>query len=169
MAAFVERTESLWKELESVVSDEGLSLYDLERTGDGGLRVFVANPASKPPSATSGDCSRVCRRLMSFFSVNGGELGLPEEPSIEVSSPGVNRHLRLPEHFSQAQGERVKLTVRGEISTESGETFKPGAVIGTLAEVIEAGKVSIREERTERCFGVALEQIAKAQVDFKFS
>lgn len=164
--SFVSKTEPLWLELSSITEDEGLRLYDLERVGDKSIRVFVFGAEGSP---TSGDCSRLCRRLMTYFTVEGPNLGVGAEPEIEVSSPGVNRHLRLWEHFEGAVGERVRFGVRGEaVALESGEAVKVGGLLGTLESAKEE-RLTLRDEKTKKDWKIGFDQISKANVEFQFS
>ncbi len=187
--AFIPKTDPIWKELSSITSDEGVFLYDLERFGAGGLRVFItAAPESAESSAestvapaseemtgpaprrnvTSGDCSRLCKRLMTYFTVEGPNFGLSSEPEIEVSSPGVNRNLRLWDHFVGAVGERVRFGLRGEaISEESGEAVQLGGLLGTL-EAASDERLRIRDEKTKRAWMIKFNQVARAAVEFEF-
>lgn len=168
--SFLGKSDTLWTELQSIAEDEGLKLYDVERYGAQALRVFVSS-ASSESRTTSEDCSRLCRRLMNYFMVEGPKLGVGSEPEIEVSSPGVNRHLRLVEHFESAVGERVKLGVRGEVlpvSEDKQEPVKVGGLLGKL-ERVETDSVVLSDERTKQSWQVPFEQISRANVEFKFN
>ena len=175
---FVDKNEKLWQELSSIADDEGLLLYDIERFGDASLRVFISkkkqdaevdeDPAesSKPREGfvTSDDCSRMCRRLMVMMTVEGPGFGLGTEPFIEVSSPGMNRHLRLADHFEQAIGKRVKVTIKGDAELEG---IKPGAYIGTLEDFKE-NVVTVVEEGSGRRIQAPKEALRQAQIEFSF-
>lgn len=168
--SFVDSSQKLWTEVSSIVSDENLSLYDLERLGSGGLRVVVAQNGPKSPESprgqggvTTGDCTRICRRLMTFFSVEGAELGVAAEPQLEVSSPGINRTLRLPQHFVDAVGERVKIVWQEEKDGKS----HSHTTIGVL-EVFEKNCLSLIDERSGDRRDVLLNDVRKAMVDFPF-
>jgi len=165
--SYLLKSETLWTELQAIAEDEGLRLYDIERYGAGALRVYVET-LTPDQKTSSKDCTKLCRRLMSFFLVEGARLGVGTEPEIEVSSPGVNRHLRLPEHFKGALGERIKVGVRGELAEESGEPVKIGGLLGKLESVSEK-EVLVSDERTKRNWQVPFDQIARANVEFKFS
>jgi len=105
--SFVDIKSKLWETLSSIADDEQLKLYDAEMTGGNSFRVFVEGKNGE--SVTSGDCSRLVHRLMVFFIAEGEKYHIGTSPEIEVSSPGVNRQLRLPEHFQTAVGSRVKI------------------------------------------------------------
>lgn len=111
---------------------------------------------------SSGDCSKLCRRLMAFFLVEGPNYGIASEPEIEVSSPGVNRNLRRPEHFAAAVGERVRVVSMVEYA--GAEKFP---LVGT---VIDANSEHLRLaiEGTDVLAALPLGQVRKAHVDFKF-
>lgn len=166
---FVEPGEKLWETLSSITQDEGLVLYDLERVGRQVLRVFVdkprnsSNEGESPERVTSGDCSRFVRRLMVFFTAEGPALGFGDEPEIEVSSPGVNRTLRLKSHFAEAVGERVKLV---PVSPQKDSPVQ-GPVIGVL-KALNGDVVEVAEESTGGLVSLHLSAIKKAHVDFKF-
>lgn len=175
LVSYLLTSETLWAELQAIAADEGLRLYDIERYGAGALRVYVervnVESDSLEQKTSSQDCTKLCRRLMSFFLVEGGRLGVGTEPEIEVSSPGVNRHLRLPEHFKNAVGERVKVGVRGELvvhGQESPEPVKIGGLLGKLESVSDK-EVLVSDERTKKNWQVPFDQIARANVEFKFS
>lgn len=188
--SFVEESDPLWQEIESIVRDEGLYLYDFERLTGAQLRVAIAAvpngeshalpDASAVPEAgaageesatpvkrgvTSGDCSRIVRRLMTFFKAEGHKWGVIEEPEIEVSSPGLARHLRLPLHFRGAVGEKVKVvcfraTAHGAVLT------------GTLA-ACDGEQICIEPTGTlgsgsSEQICVPLGEVKKAQVEFTF-
>jgi len=164
-------SETLWSETVAIAADEGLRLYDIERYGAGALRIYVET-LTPDQKTSSRDCTKLCRRLMSFFLVEGARLGVGTEPELEVSSPGVNRHLRLPEHFKSAVGERVKIGVRGELKEASGveasgETIKIGGLLGKLESVTDE-EVLVSDERTKRNWQVPISQIARANVEFNF-
>lgn len=177
--SFVDSSQKLWSEFASIISDEGLSLYDLERLGDGSLRVSVAKNGLEKPTeentkenadqslgqggVTTRDCARVCRRLMTYLSVEGPQFGLPVEPQMEVSSPGVNRKLRLPEHFEDAVGQRVKIVWQQQ---KEGQPCSE-TTIGLL-EIFKENCLSLIDESSGDRKDVLLNDVRKARVDFPF-
>lgn len=164
---FCEQNDKLWTTLADIAADEGLELYDLERRGPGGLRVYIskqrgADTESRQGGVTSDDCSKLCRRLMTFFMVEGPNFGLNTEPEVEVSSPGVNRELRLADHYAGAVGERVKIIFRNENGA-----ITPAPLIGKLKAMDQHGIHVLNEMNSEECT-VPLNEIKRAQVDFLF-
>lgn len=174
--AFVDVTDKLWTELKDIAESEGLSLYDVERLGGGGLRIFVSkgsiaenedSTGNSQGGVTSQACSKLVRRLQTFFLVEGKGLGLPEEPFIEVSSPGLNRHLRLPCHYQTAVGEVVKVSFLTNYIFEGAEDKPFKNVIGRLAKYDE-NQICVEEQGTKRVFDFAPTKVRRAVVQYKF-
>ncbi|MBL7662849.1 hypothetical protein JNK13_08880 [bacterium] len=169
--AFVDTQDLLWTELAAIVQDEGLSVYDIERAQRGGLRVFITknqspetdgeNNASTESGVTSGDCSRVCRRLMDFATVSGSKYGLSPEAEIEVSSPGVNRTLRLQTHFSEAQGKRIRVVYAAS------ENQPAGAALGMLERVTDR-LIIVASEPQGQSIEIPFIAVKRANVEHKF-
>jgi len=91
-----------------VAKDLSLSLFDLEVAREGPrtlLRVYVDREGG---GVALSDIETYSRRLGALLDVED-----PVEGAyvLEVSSPGVNRKLRKPEHFSASVGKRVKITL----------------------------------------------------------
>lgn len=175
----------LWSTIEAVVSDEGLQLFDLELPSDirrgGSLRVFITKPkvlveagdsesvqmAADSPTEGVGvhrggvsfeDCVRVSKRLL---DLDEQQEVIPGNCTLEVSSPGINRKLRLPEHFKGALGERVKVKYR---STKSGTTV---VLYGTVREA-SSQVMLVEGEGKDEFVSIPLAEIKEARVDFKF-
>ena len=92
--------------VEPVVSDLGLEIYDLEQRG-GTLRVMIDTPPGSE-SGVSLDTIAVVTRLVSRELDH--EDPIPGKYTLEVTSPGVERVLRTPHHFTREVGKRI--TVR---------------------------------------------------------
>lgn len=172
--SYVENSNQLWNTLSAIAEDEGLCLYDLEKTGSRLLKVVIDKQVAKDQQlgessaverVTSKDCTRMCKRVMVFCAAEGSEYGLIEETQIDVSSPGINRELRIPEHFSAAIGERVKVVSQSGKS-QSGEAV-PAAVIGVL-ERMDGDVLSVRDEQDQNEYQIPLNCIKRANVEFKF-
>jgi ribosome maturation factor RimP len=88
-----------------VVEDLGYELWELEygtRTGGSLLRVYI----DSPDGIAVEDCERVSRAISEKLDAADP---IANEYTLEVSSPGLDRVLRTPEHFARFAGERVKL------------------------------------------------------------
>ena len=171
----LDKQSALWETLGAVIADEGLVLYDAEKHGDHLLRVAIArrdsaHGAEKPEpeknrGVTSADCTAVCRRLMVFFLAEGEKFGLRSDVQIEVSSPGINRELRLAEHFAGAVGERVRVVLLNDRSTEGARG--QDTVAGRL-EQFAGDRLLVLPDGESEPLTLPLTSIKKARVDFKF-
>lgn len=170
---------SLWDTVERVALDEGVELFDLDLPADtrrgGVLRVFITRSASaevdqaktvdhsessepKRVGISFEDCVRVSKRLLDLDEQS--EI-IPANCTLEVSSPGINRKLRLPAHFKGAVGERVKVKFRDQAS---GTT----KVVNGVVRGVEADRVQFEAESDKEVYTVPVGDIKEARVDFKF-
>jgi ribosome maturation factor RimP len=88
-----------------VVSGLGYELWELEygtRPGGGLLRLYI----DSPDGISVDDCARVSRAVSEALDAADP---IQNEYTLEVSSPGLDRVLRTPEHFARFAGERVRL------------------------------------------------------------
>jgi ribosome maturation factor RimP len=91
--------------LEPVVAGLGYELWELEygtRSGGGLLRLYI----DSPDGISVDDCARVSRAVSEALDAADP---IQNEYTLEVSSPGLDRVLRTPEHFARFAGERVRL------------------------------------------------------------
>ncbi len=90
--------------LEPPVKALGYELVDIEAFFGrrGLLRLFI----DREPAVTLADCELVSGQISAFLDV---EDPLPGSYTLEVSSPGLDRRLRTPEHFRRFVGHEVKV------------------------------------------------------------
>lgn len=122
-----------------IVSDLGLDLYDLEFSG-GLLRITVDTPPGSPGGVDVDQLSRVTRLVSRELDHLDP---IPGHYTLEVSSPGLERNLRLPRHYAREVGKTVAVRLRNVVQGER-------RVTGIL---VEAGSeaFTIRDESgTER-------------------
>jgi ribosome maturation factor RimP len=98
--------------------------------------------------------SRAVSRAIEAEEADRGEF-LPGRYTIEVSSPGIFRQLRAPEHFQRFCGERVRIVA--EVGDETREYH------GQLVEADDAA-VELEDETAGRV-SVPLNRIRKANLD----
>lgn len=193
--SFLNEGEPLWIYLNEALHERGFALFDARRRTASALELTVL-PATVTPERRSisiDDCSQICRDLRTTLLVDGEKFGINgEDAEIEVSSPGVNRALRLKSHFSGAVGERVKLVIDATQHDGAGEAQK--VLIGLLkssgddfVELMEesassgsakkkgnkkpakAVAVALAPEDTSLLQRIPLERVRKANVEFDFS
>lgn len=149
----------MWNLVSTVVEDEGFYLYDLDLPSGrkGRMLIFITDEGGRGSGVNLDDCARISRRLSYKFDV---ELDIPGSYVLEVSSPGINRRLRRPEHFKSAVGERVRLVVDGSF-------YKTGQLKGVITSC-EEQTIHIKPERKENDLSVPLGVVREASVDFDF-
>lgn len=91
-----------------IASDLDLELYDVERNS-GTLRVLVDTPPGSDEGITV-DTIALVSRLVSRELDHADPI--PGRYTLEVSSPGVERPLRTPDHFRAAIGRSVAVRLR---------------------------------------------------------
>jgi ribosome maturation factor RimP len=140
-----------------LAAQEGLELVDVELGGAGGrqtLRLFI----DKPGGVSLEDCSSVSRAVSAALDVEDPLAGAYD---LEVSSPGLDRPLRTPEHFEKYKGEKVRVKTFGPVpECENRKTF-----VGTLQGYSE-GKVVVDVDG--KVFHVPHAQVSKANVEPQF-
>jgi ribosome maturation factor RimP len=114
--------------LRPLIEDEGFELYDVTRGREAGrtvLRVFVDGPEGIDIDTLGRLSGRVSRRL--------DEVGYETGPyDLHVTSPGIERPLRRPEHFGRTVGEQVKVKTTTPLAGSRTH-------IGTLVEADDEG------------------------------
>lgn len=137
-----------------VAAAEGLELVEVELGGAGGrttLRLFI----DKPGGVSLDDCSSISRAVSAALDV---EDPLDGAYDLEVSSPGLDRPLRTPEHFLKYAGQKVRVKTYGPIpECENRKTF-----VGTL-QGFQDGKVAVDVDG--KLFQVPHQQISKANIE----
>ncbi|MGE4295442.1 MAG: ribosome maturation factor RimP [Campylobacterales bacterium] len=140
---------SLESEIAALVESAGAKLYDTELAREGTRTVFQIF-VTREGGVDVELCARISRLLSPLFDVKppvGGEY------TLEVSSPGIERKLKTPEHFAGAVGENVKVTLKDKKRLK-----------GKLAQADENGFQIEGGEGT-----VAYEAVAKAHVVFSWN
>ena len=98
----IEKLETL---LSPVAISQGCELYDIEYVKEGGdriLRLFI----DKPEGIDIDDCERVSRAAEQVLDENDPISG---EYRLQVSSPGVERKIKKPAHFTRFIGHKVEV------------------------------------------------------------
>ncbi len=140
------------RELAAKTAEEaGVDLYDVEYNG-GVVRVLA--------DASGGidiDAIAALSRTLSR-SLDEQDL-IPGRYTLEVSSPGLERPLRTPEHFRRATG--------AEVNVKTSADFEgPRRLLGTLKQVTDDG-VELLSDDGELC-KINFEQMASARTVFEW-
>ena len=113
-----------------VARDLSLSLFDVDIVREGPrtiLRVFV----EREGGISLSDIATFSRRFGAILEVDDPMHG---PYVLEVSSPGVNRRLRRPEHFERSLGKRVRVSLA---APREGRRHLVGELSGCDGEGIE--------------------------------
>lgn len=97
--------DQLGELLGPVVANLGYELWEIEyapRAGGGLLRLYI----DSPNGISLDDCEKVSRAVSAVLDEADP---IPNEYTLEVSSPGLDRVLRTQAHFARFSGERVKV------------------------------------------------------------
>ncbi len=139
--------EQISEILEPILKDGGLFLYDIEYVKEGPnyvLRIYIDNDEIIQVS----DCEFVNRRLVEQLDINDP---IRDAYLLEVSSPGIDRQLKKPEHFEKSIG--VVVDVKTFKPVEKRKEFQ-----GELLSY-NGDKIVIKEENAE--FEFEIKDIAK--------
>ena len=135
-----------------LVTAAGYELYDVQRNG-GTLAVLVDGD----DGVDIDDLSQLSRTISAMLDE---EDPIPGRYTLEVSSPGVERRLRLSEHFVGAIGEVVSIRTRPD---EDGRRRIVGELLAVEGEQIT---VADRESGAEQ--RLAITEIDKARTVFEW-
>ena len=157
MVNFDRTLTQVWELAAPLAADEGMEIIDIElrregRRGGRVLRVYL----DKGGGPTIDDLARVSRKLSDLLDDHGSVEG---SYVLEVSSPGVNRVLKRPEHFTRFTGKRIRVRTREAI--EGRRSF-----LGILKEV-KYGKIVLLQDGAE--FQIALSSIERANYEHDWS
>jgi len=135
-----------------LVTDLGFELVEFRRSGPPqrpAIQVRIDRVDSRPGfGITADDCALISRALERYFE---GPDGIGPHYQLQVSSPGIERPVRFPEHWQRYAGRTVQLTARG----------LPGHPRAVILGVPDAEHVRLQlPDGTETL--VALEQVKEA-------
>lgn len=136
---------------EPVAADLGLELYDVERAG-GMLRITIDRAGGLPLDDLAEATRRISRLLDEHDPV-------PGTYTLEVTSPGLERNLRTPEHFARSIGDLVSVRVR--IPGEGAERVR-GTIVG-----VDADGITLQTDDASRRT-IGFQQIDKARTVFEW-
>lgn len=144
----------VWEIVEPLVTHEGMEIVDIDyrREGHGTVLRFYLD---REGGVSLDDLAPFSRRLGDVLDVHDVISG---PYTLEVSSPGINRRLRQPEHFRRYIGKRVR--VRTSVPVGGHRTF-----VGPLRAVETVGIVVGAADAAQL---IRFEDIAQANYEHDF-
>jgi ribosome maturation factor RimP len=147
----------VWELAIPLAQAEGMEIVDIEFRHEGSrggrvLRLYV----DKQGGPNVDDLTRVSRQLSEVLDAQDTIDGAY---TLEVSSPGINRPLKKPEHFSRFVGKRIRIRTRDLI--EGRRSF-----LGILDEV--AGN-SVRLTQEGKQYWIPFSMIEKSNYEHDWS
>jgi ribosome maturation factor RimP len=126
----------VWELAAPLVKSEGMEIVDIEFRYEGSrggkvLRLYL----DKEGGPNVDDLSRVSHQLSELLDTQDV---VPGTYTLEVSSPGINRPLKRPEHFARFVGKRIRVRTRDSIDGKR-------SFLGTLQEVLE-NQITLKQE-----------------------
>jgi ribosome maturation factor RimP len=146
-----DRLESIQSVVEPVVAPLGLQVYDVVLAG-GILRLILDRPGGVDIDTLEEASRRVGPAVEEAASLSGSY-------TLEVSSPGLERPLRRPEHYTTAIDTLVSVKARGD----EGAMERLRGVI----TAVDAEGITIRTDDGERQIG--FDAIEQARTVFDWS
>ena len=140
--------------LNPVIEDLGYELYDLEDLQYHGQRILRVS-IDHEQGIQLEDCVRIDQMLQKLFDENDP---MEEAYTLEVSSPGIFRVLKNPEHFRRFTGERIKIRLKKKINGMR-------QAIGKLCSSTEDGIQFLPENESEEGLFIAYGNISKARLE----
>jgi ribosome maturation factor RimP len=119
----------VWQLAAPLAQTLGMEIVDIELKHEGGrsgrvLRLYL----DKEGGSSMDDLSRMSRSLSDLLDAHDVVDGAY---TLEVSSPGINRPLKRPEHFSRCVGKTIRVRTRERINGRR-------SFLGRLLEVLPA-------------------------------
>ncbi len=105
--------DSLLEAVRRHVANLGFELIEFRKSGPlecPSIQVRIDRPDGRPGhGVTADDCARASRILEAYFESAGG---VGPRYFLQVSSPGLERPVRFPEHWRRYAGRVVRVTAR---------------------------------------------------------
>jgi ribosome maturation factor RimP len=136
-----------------ILDDLGLELYDLEYAG-GMVKVTIDTPPGSPGGVDVDQLARATRLISRDLDHADP---IPGQYTLEVSSPGLERNLRLPRHFQREIGKQVAVRLTNVVN---GERRLSGLLIGAT-ETDFTLRLESGDERT-----ISIDQVDRARTVF---
>lgn len=163
MELWLAKVEQIAKE---IAEREGCILYDLEHVGAGKgriLRVFI----DKENGVGIEDCSNISKALNLRLDVEDVVPGAMY--NLEVSTPGLDRHLKKDWHFEKAVGKKIFIQMSKSLGSQGVTEDKGMFSMKKFEEILKAvdGQKLQFEIRGQQV-SVPLSVIEKAKMVFEY-
>lgn len=157
----------LWVKLEtfarSACEQNACVFYDLEYNRVSKvLRLYI----DRDQGVSLEECSNVSRAFGEYLDQ---EDLIPDNYELEVSSPGLDRHLSQPWHFEKACGSKIQLKLKtplGQIATDVGAWDKAKNLNKVILKSVQADAITVELDRKDIL--IALSQVSNASVVYEF-
>jgi len=131
----------VWQLAAPLAEGEGMEIVDVEFRHEGSrggriLRLYL----DKEGGTNVDDLTRMSRQLSELLDA---EDTIDGAYTLEVSSPGINRPLKKPEHFARFIGKRIRIRTRDMIDGRR-------SFLGILGKVVEESVTLIQEGKQYR-------------------
>lgn len=146
-------TDSVRQLVLPILDDLGLELYDLEYAG-GMVKVTIDTPPGSPGGVDVDQLARATRLISRDLDHADP---VPGQYTLEVSSPGLERNLRLPRHFQREIGKQVAVRLTNVVNGER-------RISGLLTAASETDFTVRLESGEERV--ITLDQVDRARTVF---
>jgi ribosome maturation factor RimP len=147
----------VWELAAPLAEKEAMEIVDIEFRHEGSrggrvLRLYL----DKEGGANVDDLSRVSHQLSDLLDRENAVEGAY---TLEVSSPGINRPLRRPEHFARFIGKRIRVRTRDMINGRR-------SFLGMLEEVA-TDKIMLKQEGVQ--YQIPFSMIEKSNYEHDWS
>jgi ribosome maturation factor RimP len=147
----------VWELAAPLAAGEGMEIVDIEFRREGGrggrvLRLYL----DKDGGPNVNDLSRISRQLSELLD---SQDAVPGAYTLEVSSPGINRPLKRPQHFARFIGKRIRVRTRDVIDNRK-------SFLGILQQVLE-DRITLSQEGKE--YQIPFSMIEKSNYEHDWS
>ena len=149
--------QRFWEITEPLITHEGFEIVDIEyqREGRGTVLRFYLD-RNGGGGVTLDELAPMSRQLSDLLDVHDA---VPGPYTLEVSSPGINRRLRQPDHFRRYIGQRIRVRT---VSPLAGRR----SFVGCLQQVDSEGIVLGIDTSAQF---IRFDDIARANYEYSFS
>lgn len=134
------------------IADTGIFLVDVRLSSTGRITVLI----DRPDGVTIDDCAMLSRQISNDLGEDGGDFEL------NVSSPGLDMPLLVPEQFRKNEGRMV------EVITHEGDRLKGVMMNVTLGGFDLKSETRIKKEVTETVRSFNFEDVKSVKVIISF-